>query len=121
MPAALTQRRRTRHHQLGGRKDLFVFEPEGGGDIIGGQLAGARYGSRKTPFDADALLQDAAQHLFDHGLAVFKHKQGLALGGKTPYGLHRQRILRDFQHRIRTPVLEALHYVIVGYAAGYYA
>jgi len=91
---------------------------EGRAHAVGRQLPGAGQFAGQASADRHGIGQHAPDDLFHDGLALFEDQQRAALGGDTAHQRAGQRVLRDFQHRVRTSVGVVLHQVVVCDAAG---
>ena len=91
---------------------------EGGGDDLGGKLAGGRQMSGHPAAHLGIGSGGAMQHRLDHRLAVFKDDDRLAGRLEFAQGGFRHRILADLEQRLRAVAAKRLHHVVVGDAAG---
>ena len=113
-----TQRGRPGNHTRTGIGHRSGRQPQSRTYIVRGQLARTGQLAAHAAFDLAALVQQPAQLLFDERLAVLEHQNFIAFGHHAAKRLHRQWILRNFQHRPSATFRIILHQVIVSNTAG---
>ena len=121
VPAARTQRRRTRGYVFARGETGRRFQSQRLFDIVRGQLPGAGHIVAEASADTDGGRQYAAQLFLHERLSVFQYEDFVAGFGHTAHQRFRQRILGQFQYREIASCRKVLHQVVVADTAGDYA